>query len=148
MRKSFGGDPCQCPKAIAALGPVLLCEECNQPTYMGNGNPRTEIYGGGPAWEHCNCAGAKARVEAKNAAQAKQWAEFEAKKKEESDKEDAARRADWAKMTRQFAKEQAIVNDDAGLEVWPETSIPPRNPAEKPCCDEMRRRLTSGLGQV
>ena len=23
-----------------------------------------------------------------------------------------------------------------------------RNPAEKPCCDEMRRRLTSGLGQV
>ena len=24
----------------------------------------------------------------------------------------------------------------------------PRNPAEKPCCDEMRRRLTSGLGQV
>ena len=24
----------------------------------------------------------------------------------------------------------------------------PRNPAEKPCCDEMRRSLTSGLGQV
>ena len=24
----------------------------------------------------------------------------------------------------------------------------PRNPAEKPCCNEMRRRLTSGLGQV
>ena len=24
----------------------------------------------------------------------------------------------------------------------------PRNPAEKLCCDEMRRRLTSGLGQV
>ena len=37
---------------------------------------------------------------------------------------------------------------DVFLEVWPETSIPPRNPAEKPCCDEMRRRLTSGLGQV
>ena len=26
--------------------------------------------------------------------------------------------------------------------------IESRNPAEKPCCDEMRRRLTSGLGQV
>ncbi len=24
----------------------------------------------------------------------------------------------------------------------------PRNPAEKPCCDEMRWRITSGLGQV
>ena len=32
-------------------------------------------------------------------------------------------------------------------EVAPRT-IDPRNPAEKPCCDEMRRRLTSGLGQV
>jgi nitrogen regulatory protein PII len=24
----------------------------------------------------------------------------------------------------------------------------PRNPAEKPCCDEMRWRITRGLGQV
>ena len=24
----------------------------------------------------------------------------------------------------------------------------PRSPAEKPCCDEMRWRITSGLGQV
>ena len=29
-----------------------------------------------------------------------------------------------------------------------EGCIKARNPAEKPCCDEMRRRLTSGLGQV
>ena len=30
------------------------------------------------------------------------------------------------------------------VNVW----IAARNPAEKPCCDEMRRKLTSGLGQV
>ncbi len=29
-----------------------------------------------------------------------------------------------------------------------EDGIWPRSPAEKPCCDEMRWRITSGLGQV
>ena len=29
-----------------------------------------------------------------------------------------------------------------------EKEFNPRSPAEKPCCDEMRWRITSGLGQV
>ena len=33
--------------------------------------------------------------------------------------------------------------------ILPETYVSlPRSPAEKPCCDEMRWRITSGLGQV
>ncbi len=32
--------------------------------------------------------------------------------------------------------------------IYKELWLGARNPAEKPCCDEMRRRLTSGLGQV
>ena len=59
----------------------LLCEECNQQITWGDGTPRTETYGGGPAWEHCDCPGATANHDARNATQRQQREEFEANRK-------------------------------------------------------------------
>ena len=93
----------------------LLCGDCNQTILWGDGTPRTKTFGGVETWEHCDCAGANAKHDARNARYAKQSAEFEAKRKEQDAKNEAARRADWAKMTQLFAKEQADADEDKAL---------------------------------
>ena len=101
-----------------SAGSITQCEECNQQITWGDGTPRTETYGGGPAWEHCDCAGANAKHDAKNAAYAKQAAEFEAKRKaqrmaqwQESltrDKEERAARPPTVKERKAAVKEQEL----------------------------------------
>ena len=59
----------------------LLCEECQQPITWGDGTPRTETYGGGPAWEHCDCSGSHAKHEERNAEFQRQHEEFEASRR-------------------------------------------------------------------
>ena len=59
----------------------LRCEECQQPITWGDGTPRTETYTGGPAWEDCDCAGANAKHEERNAKWQRQHEAFEAKRR-------------------------------------------------------------------
>lgn len=88
-------------KAKDEPGGELRCEECHQPLILGNGTPYTYIYG--EAWDHCNCPGAKANHDAKNAAFMRQSEEFHASQKAKQDEYDAdMRKAAAAQAKRRY----------------------------------------------